>query len=686
MTTSNGPGPELTGSDSPAQGEDLWPREDDMRLVAESGEVLDLGSGSESTVMEAWGPDRTVRAAVLRHLLVDGEWPVHSKGVRLRGARIRGRLDLEAATLRCPLRLENCYLDGPALVLDYAAISLLILNRCQLAGLNGEALTVSKDLDLAGSTFTGPVRLVGAEIKGSLKCSGARLDCANSDGNALDAMRLKVGGGVFLDHVTAAGAIRLMGADIVGNLECGDARLDRENRDGNVLAADVLKVGGDVFLNQVTAAGTIWLVGADITGNLESSGIRLNRANSDGCALIADVLKVGGDAFLDNAIAAGAVWLAGADITKDLYLGGAQLNRPGNDGGALVADLIKVGGQAYLQDGFTAVGTVSLQSAHVGGSLWLGLGKPAEDTAKTALDATAAQITQKLWWWPTAQVTGLVILEDAAAGQLEDSWTEDGRERNNGYWPPAAEGRLRLDGFTYTRFGGQQAKLEQRLAWIGSQPKPPAPHERIKRTVSAVRAPRQAWLESKKRRAQRRARDFAPQPYAQLAKVYQQAGQDREARTVALARRRDLRLYGNLTWYRRALNWLLDRTIQYGYQTWRAVVGIAILYAAVLAVFSYAQHRAGLIVPIQSIQGLHTKPTAGGCTSNYPCFSPAGYAIDTVIPLINVHQADYWRPDASTSWGDVCAWVSSAGTVVGWLLVTLAVARYTGLARRVGAP
>jgi hypothetical protein len=370
-------------------------------------------------------------------------------------------------------------------------------------------------------------------------------------------------------------------------------------------------------------------------------------------------------------------------------LNGAQLNRAGNDGAALVAHLIKVGGHAYLQDGFTAAGTVFLQSASVAGSLWLGLGKPAEDNAgklagepaKTALDATGAHITQKLWWWPTQQVTGLVILEDATVGQLEDSWVKDGRDRPNGYWPPAADGKLRLDGFTYTRFGGQQAGLDQRLMWIGSQLKPSGGRERIKRMVSAVLAPRQAWLEAKHRRAERRARHFAPQPYWQLATVYQQAGQDREARAVALARRRDLRLYGNLTWYRRVLNWLLDKTIQYGYQTWRALAGIAVLYAAVLAIFSYAQHRSGLIVPIQSITGLHPKPTADGCTSNYPCFSAAGYAIDTVIPLINVHQADYWGPDASAKFGWLLVYVTWAGTVLGYALATLAVAGFTGLIR-----
>ena len=85
--------------------------------------------------------------------------------------------------------------------------------------------------------------------------------------------------------------------------------------------------------------------------------------------------------------------------------------------------------------------------------------------------------------------------------------------------------------------------MEQRLAWIRSQYQPPAG------SGSAV---------------------FATQPYEQLAAVYRQAGQDDQARKVAIARRADLRKYGNLNRYRRFGNWFLDWTIKYGYQTWRA--------------------------------------------------------------------------------------------------------------------
>src|SRR5688572_6023357 len=99
-------------SDDPApsdwRGDDpLRPLEQQMIDQAAAREWIDLldQPAPDLQAMQAWGPERTIRAAVLRYLLVEPKWPVHAKGVR-----ISGRLDLEAATLRCPLRLSTCFL------------------------------------------------------------------------------------------------------------------------------------------------------------------------------------------------------------------------------------------------------------------------------------------------------------------------------------------------------------------------------------------------------------------------------------------------------------------------------------------------------------------------------------------------------------------------------------------------
>ena len=663
-----------------------------MVARAETGERVDCGEGPFGLAeMRAWPEERTVRAAVLRHLLVGEQWPVDAKGVRLRGVRINGLLDLDAATLRCPLMLDWCYLDAdePA-CLSFANASRVSLTRCQLAGLTGDKLT-AKELNLSGSTFTGPLQLPGADISGQLSCTGAQLNGRDNDGNALVARNMKTGGAVLLDgDFTAAGSVQLLDADIRGQLVCSGAQL---NGEGNALVADNMKTGGTVFLDErFTAAGSVRLGGADISGDFACSGAQLN---GEGNALVADNMKTGGTVFLDERFtAAGSVRLGGADISGDFACSGAQLNGEGN---ALVADNMKTGGTVFLDDGFTAAGsvrlvgadisgdfvcsgaqlngggnalvadnmktgrdvvidtrltaagTISLNSAHVGGAMMLAP-EALAGAQKVALTAVGANIKGKLQWAPERQISGRVNLEAANVGELEDDWTGK-RAQANGYWP--TDGRLHLDGFTYDRFGGdQQATVERRLDWIRSQYTRSGTH----------------WT------------GFATQPYQQLADVYRRAGKDAEARKVAIAKRVDLRRYGNLHPYRKVGNWLLDKTIRYGYESWRAGAGLAVLYSAVWLLVTIAQHTHG-IMPVGNIKGLDPVPSATTCTSNYPCFAPAGYAVDVVIPIINVHQDQYWGPNGH-AWG--YAWVTSIWmvSVLGWALATLLVAGLTGLTRR----
>jgi hypothetical protein len=94
-------------------GSELAPLEEEMVACAAAGELVDCGGGRFSlAAMQAWGPERTVRAAVLRHLLIGRDWPADARGVRLRGIRIGGPPDLEAAVLHCPLYLDSCFLDA----------------------------------------------------------------------------------------------------------------------------------------------------------------------------------------------------------------------------------------------------------------------------------------------------------------------------------------------------------------------------------------------------------------------------------------------------------------------------------------------------------------------------------------------------------------------------------------------
>jgi hypothetical protein len=633
-------------------GEDLTGLEELMQAKAAAGELVDCGEGPfELADMQGWGKERAIRAAVLRYLLVVDAWPVDTRGVWLRGVRIHGHLDIEGVTLRCPLRLEDCYLDaGEPVRLDHATANRLALTGCHLAGLSGESLFAG-EVDLGGSALTGPLWMFGADITGQLICRGATLSGTDNNGNAMVGDRMKVGGSVVLDQgFTAAGAIRLAGADITGRLSCRGARLTGHDSDGDALIGDRMKVGGSVVLDQgFTAAGAIRLPDSDITGGLFCSGARLTSHDSEGNAMVGDRMTVRGSVILDQEFtAAGAISLASADITLRLSCRGAALTGKNQDGETLVGDGMTVGGDVFFDHGFIAPGTISLPLTQIGGSVALGPAALA-GSGELALDATRAQITGSLVWAPSAQVFGLVNLEDATVGRLVDHW---GMDRPGAFWPPA--GQLRLDGFTYDRFGGdQQATVRQRLDWIRSQ----------------YRRSPTGWL------------GFVSQPYEQLATVYQRAGQDGSARTAAIAMLGDRRRYGQLSAYRRFGNWMLDKTIKYGYQNWRAGVLMVVAYLIVVVLSVMAQHH-GLIEPVGNIQGLRPVPVATQCTANYPCFYPVGYAFDVVVPLINFHQTEFWGINGAAPWGQALTALIWVATALGWIGATFLVTGLTALGSR----
>jgi hypothetical protein len=691
--------------------------------AAGSGEPVGPDLQSELAEMRSQGISPTIRATVLRRRLVDRDWPVHARGVQLNGLRITGSLDLEGLTLRCPLRLENCELDESSDVnLSYATVSLLILKNCRIAGLRANSLVVTKALSLEKSEFTGLVRLADANITGQLNCGGITLTNPDDHGNSLIADRIKVSGGVFLSGFESAGAVRLAAANIAGQLNFGEfnrrqARLNGFDHEHRSLVGDGMKVGGDVLLEpDFEAAGVISLRYADIGRQLSCRGARLEGIDGKGCSMVADGMKVGGDVFLaqefmsagtvrlpgaeitgqlnctcgwlighgDALVAdrmkvggdvflnqgftsAGTVRLPGADITGQLNMSSAQLIRPGHNGVALVADGMKVGSDIRFERdgqhlGFISTGTVSLKDAQVDGSLTLIGAELPVGADKPALTADGIRITGKLAWRPTKPVLGRVSLKGAAAAELDDNWIG----RTNAYWPSD----LRLDGFTYTTISADNtATLSQRLDWI-----------RGNRTGKT-------WRRARRDHAADTGAAFASGPYEQLFDLYQRAGNDTDAREIAIVRRRDQRKFGTLRWYRKLFNQLLDYSIGYGYRTWEALAMLVGLYMVVLVITITAMHHNGSFVPVpQNALGIQPVPSALHCRADYPCFSAAGYAFDTVVPIINLHQADYWRPNAATGWGHFCLWMSWVGTILGWLLATLAVAGYTGLARHVDAP
>jgi hypothetical protein len=175
---------------------------------------------------------------------------------------------------------------------------------------------------------------------------------------------------------------------------------------------------------------------------------------------------------------------------------------------------------------------------------------------------------------------------------------------------------VRLRGFVYDIPGNDRTSVRQRLGWIS-----------------------------------RNADGYVPQIYDQLATAYKNVGREGEARHVAIAKQRRRR--NTLD----PLNWLWYATVGYGYRTWLAGAWLAVFLAVGTWVFSRAHMIATVVHP--------------------PEFHPFAYAVDVIVPIVDLGQKSAWQPQGSA----VLYW-SWTLTAAGWILTTAVVAGLTGSLKR----
>lgn len=495
--------------------EDVEPRVLD---AAATGALLDLRIGDGT----GRGAGRVVRAGLLVDLLT-GERG-RPRAVKLRGARITGEFDLEAAELGCPLLLADCLFEEPVGLCECSA-STIRLPGCRLPGLAADRACSTGDLDLDGVAVEGTVALRGAEIGGGLSFAGARL--SNPQGHALTADSLTIEHDLDCRDLTVEGEIHLRGAAVGGTLNFGRARLNASG--GDALAAARLTVGHDAFCHDLVVDGEVRLPGARVGGRLTLNHARL--ANPGGAALTADRLSAEDGVLGEELMAEGEVRLPGARIGAALVLAGARLVNPG--GRALNADGLVVEQHVHATGGFTAEGETRLAGARIGGSLDL-----SGSVADGRLDLGGIN-AGALVLLPRHRL-GDVDLADAGVGVFDD---------DPDTWPTS----IRLRGFTYDRLGpsGDKAGVRTRLRWIARDPG-----------------------------------GYVPQLYDQLAAAYRRAGDEQAARTVAVAKQRRRRAVLNPAG--KLANWLLYLTVGYGYRTWLAAVWLAGLFVLGTWIFADA--------------------------------------------------------------------------------------------------
>ena len=612
-------------------------RDAEQRVIssAERGEFCAFGEEDPSEGAN-WGEERTVSADVIYALCcgTGEEWPVHAKGVRIRGARIVGTLDFEAAVLRCPLHLVSCFIEQP-MCFDNANVPRLALSGSFTQGLQADGMVCEGSVSLReGFSAKGEVRFAGATIAGGLDCGGGSFE--NPEGDALNADGLDCKGNVFLNEgFSAKGEVRLLGATIASNLEC--TRGSFENPKGNALSADRLDCKGSVFLHKgFSAKGKVRLLGATIGGVLTCQ--RGSFENPEGDALNADGLKCKGGVFLGKGFSAkGEVRFLGATIGGNLECEGGSFENLGK--GALNAEQLNCKGHVFLRKGFSAKGEVSLFGATISGGLDCQLAT-FENSGGLALDLCNAKVAGTLRWsgLPTLP-KGRVRLTAAQVGSLED-------DPEN--WPE--KGSLLLDGFRYTRIEPMDA--EMRTQWLSRAP-------------------------------------YGAQPYEQLATVLRSHGRQEDAKEILMEKQRARVRHGSDPRLVKLWIWFLGLTIGYGFRPGRAVWWLLALWLFGFGVFRYAERHAMMApsdVGIMRTASWTENRKVPPKYADYPPFNAMAYSLDTMLPIVNFHMESYWEPsrsqEKSGTWEWAVWWYLRGHIALGWILTTLAVLGFAGLVRQ----
>ncbi|CAM5389448.1 Membrane-associated oxidoreductase OS=Streptomyces fumanus OX=67302 GN=GCM10018772_58240 PE=4 SV=1 [Streptomyces fumanus] len=258
--------------------DDLTPAEARVWRAFPRGELVDFRTADDEDPAEGadWGPERTVRASVLRTLLLDGprengEIP----SLDLSGARITGSLRLQYAAVEVPVRLKNCHVEQVPRLYG-CRLRELNLSESVLPGLVAHAVRVDGVLRMTRTRCHGTVRLAGAEIAGSLYLEGARFHAApDTEGPVLQLNQAVLRADLWAPGLRTHGTTRLTGAGVAGQVNLRDAVLDAGG--GTALDAQNLVVGTNVTAGCLRARGLLDLRGARVPGTLDLAHASLSR-------------------------------------------------------------------------------------------------------------------------------------------------------------------------------------------------------------------------------------------------------------------------------------------------------------------------------------------------------------------------------------------------------------------------
>jgi hypothetical protein len=642
-----------------------------------------------------WGPERVVRAEVLRALLLGARplEPGSAPGIRLRGARIIGRLDLMGATTNGPLVCEYCTFERDIRLVESVTKTVRIVHS-RVPAMNCTRMRLDGILNFWCSVIDGIMRLDQASVTGQISLRDAEVGKREILDEAIPAFGLTVEGGVEFTGLAAHGTVSIQVAKITGSVDLTRARLISPGR--QAFSADSATIGGRLDCRSMVAEGEVSLHNARVAASASFNGARLS--NPEGHALSAGGLVVGGGMHLSGGFESeGEVRLQGAHLTANLTLAGAKLSNP--DGVAVNLDRATIGvchgaaltcsgrfsfagariasgldlsmahldagtGQRALAgDGAGLDGMLSLRKLHARGELSLRsirigrevmmIGAELDNAGGIACRLSGADISGDVICQQMSVIGGIRITGGRIGGRLnleQVRISNDGRIAIGARAIQAGQLSLRpsepIRGLVDLSHARIEVYRDDPDHWPDELSVDGMTYQALEPRLPA--RDRLRWLAKDPNGPQ-------SQPYEHLAAHYMQIGQPEEARSVWYAKEREQRKAASPL----ARFWgvVQDVTLGYGYRPWRAVVWLTLLVIAGSLTFHFQKPP-----PLQA----HVLPH----------FNSFIYTLDLLLPLVDLGLKHAFNPSG------VGQWLSYVLTAAGWVLVTTIAAAAARVLRR----
>ena len=573
----------------------------------------------------AWEPDRTIRAKLIRWLAVDpnASKQIDPKGLWIMGARLSGPFDFGFVSMRHPLVLRWCSIPE-GLNLQDATLQRLDLEHSHTTLLQAQNLLVRGDCLLRRGFEANRVNLYDARIRGTLDLDGSNLTDACF--TALELQEAEVDNSLWLNNnMKVWGSVHLPGANIHGHL---------------LMNSGSFQVSDDCDK-------------AAASSRFDSS--------ADGIAINASNLTVSEGVYSDpHTLVVGFTDLSNSSVGGDLHIEGkfspAKKSDPKDDLiGAFETDV-----KGKIVVSMTSSGSVDLNGDEIGTHLIV---KNAALGAGARLLLTAVNIKHTLEIDSFQLAKGAkLFLTDSNATVLE-------------YDAPLPKpDEIDFDGFTYQRLRfGEPEMRETYSKWInlvdaGSK-YPPQPYRQLAKVLADLDedASRDVMIQMEDRQFKLPGwvhwpRKIVQAPVDLVFWLFGSLGLSFVigiAIILALWRVTSAKVAGAAFFGLAMLTWLvwtsrhdlsssallLKMTIEYGY-----VPLLALFWSAVIVAFGW---RATLMAREADVLAPSKDNDAGkgedGKLAGKEPLNAFLYSLNLFLPIVDLHQEKNWWPDATRS-------------------------------------